>query len=177
MTWSTYVDAVRIDGRDRFYLQRVNDRLSGEHPVLRSESGNVAWYETDAEARGAAYWLGEPLQEDHRVEPLDLDAALAWTEHPRAEGLDYGLLMGAWHTLATLGVTREPPVVLEKNDPDWLLGEVGDKVHIGYDAMSNPKSTFTVPEWSVDELALLANTLREGLRRLTSDPGLLGSER
>ena len=106
-----------------------------------------------------------------RKRPLDLDAALAWTGNPRAEALDYGLLMRAWHTLAYLGVTREPPVVIDVSEHDGPLGLVADKVHIGYDVTTNPKTSFASPEWSVDNLTLLASTLREALGRLSADAG------
>ena len=168
MGWLTYVFAVRIHGRARFYLQRVDDRLSGEHPVLRRTSGAVAWYETEAEARDAAHALGEPLKEQS-PEPVDLDAALAWTTNPQVGAVDYSLLMLTWHTLASLGVTAEPPVVIDLAETDGALGVVADKVHIGYDVTTNPKTTFEMPEWSAGELTMLADTLRDGLGNLIAD--------
>ena len=165
MGWRTYVDAVVRHGQHYFYLQRVDDDLDGPHPVLPGTDGRLGFYRSEAEARAAAEMFGEGLEP--KIPYVDdMDAVHEWAVDPRAENIDYALLMQTWHTLVHMNVLEEMPVELDPSAPGYALSEVSEKIHIGHDVATSSESSFEAPTWSPDEVSLLANTLLRGLAGL-----------
>jgi hypothetical protein len=116
MGWRTYVDAVVRHGRHYFYLQRVDDDLDGPHPVLPGMDGRLGFYTSEPEARAAAELFGErPAPKTPYVD--DMDAVHEWAVDPRAESVDYALLMHTWHKLVHMNVLEEMPVELTCDRP------------------------------------------------------------
>jgi hypothetical protein len=162
MGWNTYVGAIVRHGRHYFYLQRINDELSGPHPVLVGIGERLGLYASEAEARAAAELLEEQVEaKTPYVE--DLDAVHRWAVDPRADTIDNTLLMMGWHTLADLGVLEQMPVELDPSAPEYALSEIGDKIHIGNYMATYPDAPFETPVWSPAEVSLLAATLLRGL--------------
>jgi len=162
MGWTTYVDAFALQGGLRYYLQRVDDRLAGPHPVVTDRAGRLALHGSEAEAREAALLRDEPLS-DHPVEVLDFDEASAWCSHPSAETLDSRLLMRAWHALIHLGVSEEMPVAPNPTDPNFLLGEVADRLHLTEEEAAEFLGR---RGWSPSEVEVLAQVIASGIARL-----------
>jgi hypothetical protein len=170
MTWSTYIQVIRFQNREWFFLQRVDDYdlLNGDNGVLRDSSGRIGLYTTVSEARAVAETIGEPLREQPPV-TTDLDAVLAWSSSPKAETLDHTMVMMAWHTLIDVGAADPFPDAIEPHEPDYALSIVVDKVHDGSAATIEQPRVTARPEWSATELSLLAHTLRAGIRRLADE--------
>ena len=162
MGWSTYIDAVRLDARTWYYLQRVDDDLGADHPVLRSPSG-VLLHPSEASARRAAEALREPIEAKSPF-IVDLDAALAWAGAPIAAPLTCEVLMMGWHVLVDLGALKSP-VDLDA-DRESPLEEAFHKLHVGTAYADKPTSAPEPPTWTSEELALVAATLEDGIHRL-----------
>ncbi len=167
MSWTTYVEAVRLDGHTWYYVRRVDDELSEDHPLPGGVSGAGALFPTDAQARTWARELSEPLS-DKAPTIIDLDATRAWCADPTREVRDDGLLMSSWHALAELGATDSPPIVVEPREPGFALGAVADKVHLGYALTVSPDSKCEPPTWSAEDQTLLAQTLGPAVHRLAA---------
>jgi hypothetical protein len=162
MGWSTYIDGVRLNARNWYFLQRVDDELAADHPVLRSPSGALL-FPSEADAHSAALELEEPLTPK---EPYiaDLDAVLAWAAKPTSASLDYWRLMTSWHVLVDLGALASPEDAM--GDSVSPLEDIVDKLHLGltYDGeLARPEHAVA---WTDVELALAARALREGIERL-----------
>jgi hypothetical protein len=162
MGWTTYVDAFVLRSHRRYYLQRVDEHNSADHPVLRDAAGRFALYPNEAAAREAAGLRGEPLSEQP-VEVLDFDAVSTWCSHPSADTLDRRLLMIAWHTLIHFGALEEMPNALDPTEPDYSLTQVVDRLHL---TAEDAAELLGRREWLPSEVELLANVISDGIARL-----------
>lgn len=163
MGWSTYIDGVRLNARNWYFLQRVNDELAADHPVLRSPSCALL-PPSEADARDAALELEEPLTPK---EPYiaDFDAVLAWATRPGSAALDHRLLMMSWHTLVDLGALDSP----EDATGDLVspLEDIVHKLDLGLTYDGEPARPEQPVPWTDAELELAAGTLREAVERLS----------
>ena len=170
MTWSTYVAAIRFEGRHWFFLDRVDDdhMLSPDNGVIRHSSGRFALYDSEAAARAAAQRLHEPHQ-DKSPHITDIDAMLAWCAAPKLATLDPCLAMQAWHQLIDFGVCDDFPDAIRPEEPGYELAVVVAKTHVSYAATDPVWWGRPAPEWTDSELSLLAQTLNAGIRRLAAE--------
>ena len=153
MGWNTYVQALRLDRQTWYYIQRVDDDLLVDHPVLRAPSGALL-HASEASALEVARQMAEPIT-PKELHTSDLDAALAWAAAPRASSLDVAHIMSSWHRLVDLGALPDPGD--DSTDTTSELAQIFDKVHFP-DVMG--------VEWSAVELGLLADTIQAGIERL-----------
>ena len=167
MPWITYVAAVRLEGHTWYYLLRIDDDLSVDHPLPSGVRGAGALFPTEAQARAQGRALNEPMSDDSPT-PIDLDAVLAWCADPTSHARDDGLLMSSWYALADLDATEPPPLSIEPEEPGFALCAVADKVHLGYSLTASPESRYPAPTWSVEDLRLLAQTLEDAVRHLAA---------
>ena len=162
MGWMTYVDGVRLDHRTWYFIQRVDDDLGADHPVLRAPSG-LMLHPSEATARRTADELGESI-ESKPPYITDIDAALEWIVSPTLAPLNYEVLMMAWNVLVDLGAL-ESPVDLDA-DRESPLEEVFHRLHTGTAFRDDPARSPEPLTWTAEELTLVARTLNQGVERL-----------
>jgi hypothetical protein len=162
MGWTTHLDAVRLDQRTWYYLWREDDDLSADHPLLSTPSGQRL-HATEGDAREVARQFGEPISFKARY-TTDLDTALVWSDAPSMSNLDPGVLVSGWYLLVDLGVLESP--VKEDWGAPSELEEIFGKLNQHSVQSEQPYASLAPVEWTQAELALLAATLREGIKRL-----------
>jgi len=161
MTLETFAEPVRLGGVDRYVLWQSAFEFEVPERVLRDDRGRIPAFATAEAAREYAIVRGMTLGTPAPGVDLthDLDAISAWAACPDASSLDVVAVGYEWMFLENAGIL---PSMYDDG-----LGEALEQVVWQLDAAElariDPKSASLAPVWTVEELALLAETLRRGV--------------
>ena len=137
--------------------------------VVTIKPGRLAAFEKPDTLTAYANKNGIEIQPD-QPHKNDIDAVLDWLALEKVIGMDCAAFLNIWNLLADICSTLD----LKLYEPEGSQ-EIYDKLFFGNNLPAmTPKDEVYVPEWSVEEIKLLANVFRDGTNKLRNGISIVG---
>ena len=134
--------------------------------VVVSAPGRVPSFASPGDLRAFAERRSLAVADGTPQSPCDLDAAERWASAPAGATADSNRLLGAWNLLwdVARSVGGDGAEFVRRHDAA-VASSVYERMFWGCNLPSvTPTGEHFAPTWSDDEVAVIADVLREGLR-------------